>query len=156
MSRRLGTNWTKSSNVDKQFSAAFDRLIHWAKTSSLLGEIATQPNGRHERSVSDCFRDCLNEQDFDNVSVLREETRHYSGQKNYKHDILVIQDSETVAVVEVKTPFTNNDGIRNKTRKAEHLPKDVDALKAALEGGVAAAYSLVTPIGCYPVDSQGI
>ena len=91
----------------------------------------------------------------DNVRVLSEEARYYAGHKNYRHDILVLQHSETVAVVEVKTPFTNHDGIRNKTRKPEHLPKDMDALKAALEGGVDVAYSLVTPIGCYPVDSQG-
>ena len=141
--------------MDKQVRVAFDNLVQWAGNSPLLGEIAAQPNGRHERTVSDRFREFLEGQLINNVRVVSEEARFYTRHQKYIHDILVLQHSATVAVVEVKTPFTNNDGIRNKTLKPEHLPKDMDALKAALQGGVDVAYSLITPIGCYPVDSQG-
>ncbi len=140
------------TDVDRQVCVAFDNLVQWAGNSVLLGEIAAQPNGRHERTVSDRFRNCLDGQGLGDM--LPEETRNYTGQ-TYRHDIVAMQGSEVVAVVEVKTPFTNHDGIRNKTGKPEHLPKDMDALKAALCGGATTAYALVTPIGCYPVDSNG-
>ena len=142
-------------DMDKQVRVAFDNLVQWAGNSPLLGKIAEQPKGRHERTVSDRFRESLEGQLINNVRVVSEEARYYDGHQKYIHDILVLKHSATVAVVEVKTPFTNNDGIRNKTLKPEHLPKDMDALKAALQDGVDVGYSLITPIGCYPVDSQG-
>ncbi len=142
----------ESTIVDRTICVAFDNLIQWAEDSALLSEIAAQPNGRQERTVSNHFRNFLYEQGLGDV--LHEETRNYAGQ-NYRHDIVAMQNSEVVTVVEVKTPFTNHDGIRNKTRKSEHLPKDMDALKAALCSGATTAYDLVTPIGCYPVDSNG-
>ena len=74
----------------------------------------------------------------------------------YQPDITVKLNNEIVTVIEIKTPFTNHDGIRNKAgRNSNYLPKDMDVLKVALVNGVSAVYELVTPIGCYPVDVNG-
>ena len=140
-------------DLDDRVISAFDELVCGASGSSLLGEIAMQPNGRHERTISDYFRDALNEQELDGATAFREEP---IGDLAYQYDILVRRVSEMLMAVEVKTPFTNHDGIRHKTRRnSVYLPKDMDSLKAALESGVMAAYELVTPIGCYPMDSDG-
>lgn len=140
-------------DLDDRVISAFEELVCWASGSSLLGQIAMQPNGRHEKTVSDQFCDALNEQELDEARAFREAG---IGNQTYKYDILVRRASEILVAVEVKTPFTNRDGIRHKTRRnSKYLPKDMDSLKAALESGVMAAYELVTPIGCYPVDSDG-
>ena len=141
------------NDIDNQIIGAFDRLVCEASRSDLLGEIAMQPNGRHEKAISDHFCDALNEQELDGASAVREAT---IGSHAYKYDILVRRTSEIFMAIEVKTPFTNHDGIRHKTRRnSDYLPKDMDSLKAALKDGVTAAYALVTPIGCYPADSNG-
>ena len=92
---------------------------------------------------------------FETDTVSREESQRYADGNVYRHDIIVRRDSRIVAVVEVKTPFSDPPGIRGKTRKPDHLPKDMLALKAALNKGAYATYEFITPIGCYPVDSDG-
>ena len=142
-------------DLDNRVIRAFDELTSKASRSHLLGEIAFQPRGRHEKTISDLFSSALSEQMPGNVRVYREESKYYAGENTYRHDIIVKGDSEITMVVEVKTPFTNRDGVRNKTRKSEHLPKDLHALKSALESEPLSAYALVTPIGCFPVDIDG-
>ena len=140
----------KFTDIDRQVSEAFEDLISWAKSSSLMGKIAMQPRGRHERTIADEFCRLLQRQEWGEATFSRE---HGDGTRRY--DIVAIGKSGIEIVIEVKTPFTNHDGIRNKTRKCEHLPKDMESLKAALDGGASIAYSLITPVGCYPVDDRG-
>ncbi len=142
-------------HLDKQISHAFEDLIQEVTSSTLLGRIARQPKRLQEDTVSDYFRDALVEQFEGRAGVIPEESRNYAYGKTYIHDIVVRFDAGEEVVIEVKTPFTNHDGIRSKTRKPEQLPKDVSALHAALKDGVTAVYSLVAPIGCYPVDTNG-
>ena len=139
------------SNVDYLVIGAFDELVSKASKSRVLGEIARQPRRQHEKTVSSMFRSVLDTQLSGEMNVLSEEPM-----LGYQPDIMVKLNTEIVMVVEIKTPFTNYDGIRNKTRRnSDYLPKDVDVLKVALVNGVAAVYELVTPIGCYPVDVNG-
>ena len=144
-----------TKDLDKTVVVAFGELVSKASRSKLLGKIAFQPDGRHEKTISDWFASFLSKQISDDARVLREESERYAEGNAYRHDIVVKLDSRVVAVVEIKTPFTDPPGIRGKTRKPEHLPKDMRALKAALNGGAYATYELITPIGCYPVDSDG-
>lgn len=139
----------RSADIDGRVSEAFEDLVNWAKASSLLGEIAMRPNGRHEYTIANEFCGLLRKRKW-NDAILR---REYS-QGNRRHDIVAKRNSRMDMVIEVKTPFTNHDGIRSKTRKNEHLPKDMDSLKTALDSGAANAYALITPIGCYPVDAR--
>ncbi|MCY4580994.1 MAG: hypothetical protein OXD31_18365 [Chloroflexi bacterium] len=136
-------------DIDNRVTGAFDELVNEASRSRLLGEIAFQPYGRHEKTIEDLFRTALRSQFGERVRIPSNQTKeHY----NKLHDIVVLHNSVTLAKFEVKTPFTDTPGIRGKTRKPEHLPKDMNALKAALETGASSAYALITPIGCYPVD----
>ena len=143
------------TDLDQQVKMSFDNFVNEALRSVSLGKIARQPMGACEATMSDQFRDTLDDQFGDGARVLREENRYYPNGNRYRHDIVVEFNSGKDGVMEVKTPFTNHDGITNKTRKQEHLPKDVDALKAALDAGASAAYALIVPIGCYPVDVSG-
>ena len=139
-------------DIDNRVIGAFDELVSEASDSRLLGEIAMQPRRRHEKTIEDLFRSALRSL-FDNLlTIPSNQTKESYG---YKHDIVASQGAETIVVVEIKAPFTDPPGIRGKTRKPEHLPKDMDALRAALEFGALTAYALITPIGCYPVDSNG-
>ena len=140
----------KPSDIDRRVSEAFDGLVACARESHILGEIAMQPRGRHERTIEGEFLRLLSEREWPGAAL---QSQHQEG--GYKRDIVAHQDSKMALAVEIKTPFTNHDGINNKTRKKEHLPKDMDSLKAALDAGAVRAYYLVTPIGCYPVDRQG-
>ena len=140
-----------TSDIDDQVMSAFDELVRKASSSHLLGEIAMQPNGRHETTVSSMFRDALDTKLSGEMNVLSEKPI-----LGYRPDITVKINTEIVSVIEIKTPFTNHDGIKNKTRRnSDYLPKDMNVLKVALVNGVAAVYELVTPIGCYPVDVNG-
>ena len=141
-----------TKGIDNHVVSAFDELVRKAASSHLLGEIAMQPNGRHERTIADQFCNALNVQPIEGAMAFREES--LSGNP-FKYDILMRGASGPVAAVEVKTPFTNHDGIRHKTRRPQGLPKDMDSLMAAVVDGASAAYALITPIGCYPIDSGG-
>ena len=140
----------KPSDIDRRVSEAFDRLVVWARESQTLGKIAMQPERHHERAISDAFCRLLGEERWEGATIHPEHS-----QGSYRRDILVYQGSRAVLAVEVKTPFTNHDGIINKTRNKEHLAKDMDSLKAALDGRAVRAYYLITPIGCYPMDESG-
>ena len=140
-------------DLDNRVISAFDELVNKASRSSLLGEIAMQPNKRHESVVEDLFRGALQSNFSKHITIPPDQKRERYGKQ---HDIIMMNGSEAIAKIEIKVPFTNKDGIRHKTRrKSIYLPKDMDSLKAALEDGVIAAYELVTPIGCFPVDSDG-
>ena len=141
---------TSVGDLDAHLVKAFDGMVEWAEHSRLLGEIAMQPNGRHEKTIEDELCRLLREQILD--TAVLEQQRSQSG---YRRDIVAIQNSTLLFAVEIKTPFTNHDGITNKTRKPEHLPKDLSSLRTALEDGAMSAYYLITPIGCYPVNSSG-
>lgn len=144
-------------DIERLITKAFGDLTNWARCSEGIGEIAMQPNKVHEQTIRDQFRMFLDKRKWNGVSVLREEG------KSPRYDIVLKRDSVPVAMVEVKTPFTNHDGIRNKTREYSDkgkcqlgpLHKDLHSLRTALDCGTLVAYSLVTPIGCYPVDSDG-
>ena len=140
---------TKPVDIDRRVSEAFEDLINWAKSSRLIGKIAMQPRGQHERTIADEYCRLLQTQVWGEAVLHRE----YS-QGTRRYDIVAAGTSGIDMVIEVKTPFTNHDGIRNKTRKSEHLPKDMDSLRAALDTGASGAYALITPIGCYPVDAN--
>lgn len=140
----------KQTDIDGQISEAFDGLTEWAKDSRCLGRIAKTPGGQHERSVTNAFYCQLLKNEWVDVDL---QVEHSQG--SFRRDIVGLSSSKMVFAVEVKTPFTNSDGIRNKTSKKEHLPKDLKSLKAALDAGAVRAYYLWTPIGCYPVDSRG-
>ncbi len=140
------------AEIDRQVGEAFDGLVTWIGTSHPLGKIAEQPNGQHERTVEDEFCRLLGEQRWNGADL---QLRRQHRQGSFRRDIVALRDTEIVFAVEVKTPFTNQDGINNKTRKKEHLPKDMDSLKAVLDAGAVIAYCLITPIGCYPVDRSG-
>ena len=141
-----------TKDIDNHVVGAFDELVRKAASSHLLGEIAMQPNGRHERAIVDQFCHALNVQPIEGAMAFREESL---GGNRFKYDILVRGASGPVVAVEVKTPFTNHDGIRHKTRRPQGLPKDMDSLLAAVDYGAFAGYALITPIGCYPIDSDG-
>ena len=114
-----------------------------------------QPQKIHEATIQDLFKVALDEHLAGRATARRESRQSYPGGRTFVHDIVISFDLRRRAVVEVKVPFTNQDGINNKTRRRPHLPKDLDALKAALEAGAPAVYELIVPIGCYPVDEQG-
>ncbi len=141
-----------TSDIDDQVVNAFDELVRKAASSHLLGEIAMQPNGRHERTIADHFCSALNLHPLEGTMAFREESL---GGNRFKYDILVRGATGPLIAVEVKTPFTNHDGIRHKTRRPQGLPKDMDSLMAAMVEGAAAGYTLITPIGCYPINSSG-
>ena len=141
------------SDLDNRVAGAFDELIYEASHSSLLGEIAMQPNRGHEGAIEALFRSTLQAKFGKDITVPSDQKGEIYGKR---HDIIVMNGSKVIAKMEIKAPFTNKDGIRSKTRrKSTSLPKDMDSLKAALEDGVIGAYELVTPIGCFPVDSSG-
>ena len=137
-------------DLDKRVSEAFNNLVKWAEASSSLGKIAMQPNGQHERTISSEFCRLLGNQEW-NGTVIHQE--HSQG--GFRRDIVALQNTALVFAIEVKTPFTNHDGINNKTRKMEYLPKDLDSLASALDAGAQRAYCLITPIGCYPANEKG-
>lgn len=138
-------------DLDNRVIKAFDEFTSKASRSKLLGEIAFQPRRRHEKIVSSMFLGALYAQLSGEMNVLSEEPL-----LGYQPDITAKLNTEIATVIEIKTPFTNHDGIRNKTRRnSSYLPKDLDVLKVALVNGGSAVYELVTPIGCYPVDVNG-
>ena len=146
---------TYANELDRQVSVAFDSVVKEATNSVRLGRLAMQPEGVLEETMRDLFKVALTEHCVGVVAVSPEARRNYPDGRTYRHDIVVTLESGKVVVVEVKTPFTNQDGITSKTRKSEQLPKDLDALKAALDDGAFAAYELIVPVGCYPVYDSG-
>ena len=143
------------SKVDQAVGSAFNKFVCEESCLSLLGRIAYQPGRRQETAVSNLFRDALDETTPFALRVWREYPHPRPDQRDHTYDIGVIwpkQIPETIAVVEVKTPFTNPGGITSRRRA---LSKDVGALKAALDAGVPAAYELVVLFGCYRVDKNG-
>lgn len=76
------------------------------------------------------------------------------GSGGYIHDIVGLSKNRKF-VIEVKSPMTNHDGVRNKTRNPKHLPKDCSALQKALSDGAIGAYEIVSLIECYGLDKNG-
>ncbi len=141
---------TELTKLDRKVRTAFDRFIGEISCSKLLGRIAKNPDRRQEAAIANYFRDSLDREFQSKLKVWLEYP-----QNGYIYDIAILwpkQRQEVIAVVEVKTPFTDSGGIRSKT---DQLPKDMGALKVALDAEVTAAYELVTPIGSYPVRSNG-
>ena len=106
------------TDLDQQVKMSFDNFVNEALRSVSLGKIARQPMGACEATMSDQSRDTLDDQFGDGARVLREENRYYPNGNRYRHDIVVEFNSGKDGVMEVKTPFTNHDGITNKTPKA--------------------------------------
>ena len=138
----------KLTELDGRVGEAFEGLAEWAEGSRQLGRIARKPYQQHERTIACEFYHLLLKQEWGDVDILSE---HRCGV--YRRDITALSNSKMVFAVEIKTPFANPGGIGNKTKG--HLPKDMDSLEAALDGGAARAYYLWTPIGCHPVDGRG-
>ena len=141
---------TELTNLDRKVQAAFDRFAGEISCSKLLGKIAKNPDGRQETVIANFFRDALDKEFQAKLKVWLEYPHH-----RYTYDIAILwpkQKQELIAVVEVKTPFTDSGGISSKTNGTR---KDMKALKVALDTEVIAAYELVTPIGAYPVRSNG-
>ena len=140
----------KPTEIDGRVGEAFDGLIQWANDSCCLGRIAQKPGGQHERNVTDAFYCQLLEHEWADVDLPVEHS-----QGSFRRDIVGLSNSVMIFAFEIKTPFTNPGGISDKTNKEDHLPKDLDSLKTALDAGAVRAYYLWTPIGCYPVDEYG-
>ena len=147
----------RSNEIDMWVCQSFDELIDRcsdSKMNELLNDIAIKPNGRQEKTVENIFFDSLKCQAPQGVTVAQQSTRAYSDGFRH-HDILGEYMSEAIIVVEVKTPFTNHDGIRFHTGNDHTLTKDAHALLIALRDGVISAYELITLFECYPVDASG-
>ena len=144
-------------NIEGRVTAAYSDLISWAKGSKGMGRIAMQPNKGQEEFIRRQLLRFLRKRRWKGGTVLDEE-----GQ-NPRYDIVMKHQSTTVAAIEVKTPFTNHDGITHKTREYSSrselrpgdLHKDLHSLRTALQDGTSVSYSLVIPIGSYPVDVEG-
>ena len=108
---------------------------------------------QHEDTIRDKFAAILKGNAEPGFHVSTE--RSVVSGRTFIHDIVVTTKSDLIAVVEVKSPMTNHDGVRNKTRKPEHLPKDSNALRTALRHGAAGAYEFVTLIECYGLGADG-
>ena len=146
-----------SNEIDMWVGQSFDELIDScsdSKMNELLNDIAIKPNGRQEKTVENMFFDSLKCLAPQGVTIAQQSTRAYSDGFR-QHDILGEYMSEAIIVVEVKTPFTNHDGIRFHTDKNKTLTKDTNALLAALRDGVVCTYELITLFECYSVDSKG-
>ena len=149
---------TIERDIERTVTKSYSDLVNWAKSSRRLGNVAMRPNGNQERTIHNQFRRFLEKRKYRDLGVCTDEP-----DQGLIYDIVLKRDSAIVAAIEVKTPFTNWDGITNKTRMYSNkrkrqpgpLHKDMHSLRTALDNGSSVAYSLVTPIGCYPVDSDG-
>lgn len=132
---------------------AFRRFTEVATESDSGSELfkVAFHGGTHEATITNIFTDLLRTEIPPDIDIFRNKGLGYS----YVHDIVLKIGQETLAVVEAKAPFTNHDGVRNKSKKDEHLPKDHAALRIALEHGASAVFEFVVLIECYAIDSHG-
>ena len=141
--------------IENQVKEAFDELVSIAKCSRLLGEIAKHPKSRHEETVEGFFRTILRAKLKGKVKILLSQRTESYGPM---HDIVGLDQKHNlrnVVVVEIKTPFTNRNGIPHKTEEAHGLPKDLEALATARNNGVRLTYELVVMFECYAVNKKG-
>ena len=146
-----------SSEIDMWVVQAFDDFIDHAqsrKMSALLHEIAIEPDEEQEGTIERMFSDSFDQQVPQDVVVKQQHAQAYHGRRRV-HDIVGEYMSETTIVVEVKSPFTNHDGIKVHTGNNGGLTKDANSLWSALQVGVIGAYELITLYECYPVDASG-
>lgn len=94
----LRRNELNTKDLDKIVVVAFDELVSKASSSKLLGKIAFQPYGRHEKTISDWFASYLGKQMSGNSRVFREESQRYADGNVYRHDIEVKRDSILEAI----------------------------------------------------------
>jgi hypothetical protein len=136
------------------FIKAFDELTSFASdpdTGKELSRVALT-GGTHEKVLQDTFVALLSGRATGSESVQRE----VSGVgTSGRVDIAIMDRGKVLGVVEVKAPMTNHDGVRNKTRKPEHLPKDCERLHEARRSGVPLTYELVGLIEAYGLNSKG-
>ena len=146
-----------ASEIDMWVGQSFDVFIdrsQSSKVNTLLHEIAIEPAEGQEGTIENMFLDSLKYQPPQDVVVEPQRTETYNDRIRI-HDIVGEYMSEVVMVVEVKSPFTDQNGIKFHTRKGRTLTKDANALLAALRNGVICTYELITLYECYPVDTRG-
>ena len=130
--------------MDGWVTTSFARLVDQV-TQRGLGErlFAVAAKGKHhEDTVRDAFAEALATTTSEAPAILRNK-KSMPWAPQYRPDISVLREGRMTAVVEVKCPMTNHDGISNKTEKPEHLKKDAASLVAGLRGGARGAYELV-------------
>lgn len=145
------------SEVDKWVTQAFDSFIndvHETGNKTHLHKVAIEPNGQQEIIIEEMFLGAIKSQVPYHIAVSSQTVKNY-GDERYKHDIVACDEQDAVFVVEIKSPFTNHDGIRFHTGKNRSLTKDSNALSAALHNGAVGAYELITLYECYAVNSRG-
>lgn len=130
---------------------AFMRFVSLSQTSPYrerLCSVAVQAL-RHEKEVENLFRVAIEEQ----YPEVRVESQY--PMDSFVGDLRILSNGTWLASVEVKAPMTNHDGVKNKTRKKEHLPKDVGCLECALGHGSASGFEFVALLESYGLDSSG-
>ena len=146
-----------ASEIDMWVGQSFDGFIDRAQSSkmnTLLHEIAIEPAKGQEGTIENMFLDSLKYQALQDVVVGTQRNETYNDRRKV-HDIVGEYMSEVVMVVEVKSPFTDQNGIKHHIRKGRTLTIDANALLAALRDGVICTYELITLYECYPVDTRG-
>jgi hypothetical protein len=138
--------------LSTSFESAFREFVASSQIDQggILFQVAM--NGKkHEERITDRYEQALMKNLDGGLRVYREYRRSI-----YKHDLVVTDSSGNLRVVlEAKCPMTNHDGVRNKTRKPEHLPKDASAVRSAMGDGAVLGYELVVLIECYGLGTDG-
>jgi hypothetical protein len=111
---------TDSMRVAQAVETAFERFTtHIAEPYAGYIAGAFLSGGKYKEAIRDAFAKVLA------GSIWKEaEVRMQFLWGSGRYDISIRQGDEVGAVMDVMGATTNEDGVRDKTRKIEHLPKD--------------------------------
>ncbi|MCY3544207.1 MAG: hypothetical protein OXH22_09220 [Chloroflexi bacterium] len=141
----------KPTYSDRQISLVFDNFVERVLMSNSLHDVALH-GGAHEKAVEKIFHSVLSSQ-LSEDTVVRQQSTYYDGRRKI-HDIVVTHKNQRIAVIEVKSIFTDPGGISSKTGKGKGLEKDMQSLKLALDIGIPNSYELVALFECFPVNKS--
>ena len=113
----------RTSEIDRWVAQSFEDFVEGAQSSgnrTRLHRIAIKPEGGQESTIESMFIDSLKRQKPQNVTISRQAAMG-SADGSYIYDIVAHLESRVVMAVEIKSPFTNHDGIRFHTGKNRSL-----------------------------------
>ena len=94
----------RTRDIDKLVASAFDNLVKEALTSETLSNVALN-GGEHEKEVEKIFHSVLSSQLSEDTVRCQQKT-YYDGKLKI-HDIVVTRENQRIAVIEIKSIFTD-------------------------------------------------